>query len=80
MALVDVWVVAEVELEELEVVANGLVGGLGGEGLAGERLGVDGDGRVGITEGSEIVVTVLSTDEARLATLGNTAEGVNAGT
>lgn len=57
---------AGVELEELEVVENGLSGGLGREGL-----GVDGDCRVGSTEGSEVGV-VLSTDDRTLAIVGNT--------
>lgn len=74
VALVDVWMVAGVELEELEVVVNGFVGGLGGE-----KLGIDG-GVVGSTEGSDVVVTALSTDEATLATLDNTTGGVNGGT
>lgn len=83
-ALVDVGMDAGVELEELEVVANGFAGGLGREGLGREGLGrdglgVDGDCRAGSTEGNEVgVVAVLSTDGKALVILGNTLGVVNA--
>lgn len=68
VSVVDVGMDAGVELEELEVAANGFAGGLGREGL-----GADGGCGVGSTEGNEVgVVGVLSTDVTALGILGNT--------
>lgn len=85
-ALVGVGLDGGVELEELEVVANGVAGGLGIEvlgidGVGREGLGTDGDCRAGSTEGNEVgVVAVMSTDGKALVILGNTLWVVNVGT
>lgn len=73
VVLVDVGADGEVELEELEVVINGFVGGLGRE-----RVGsVDGDCGVGsTTEGVVGVAAVVKTDVRTPAILGNKLEVV----